>query len=246
MGRPRDTPNAIRAQQQRDATTKLFEHYYGRKASDLNPTNERATKRERELLFQREEEMLGLELNKEGVYPSTGDDDAEDDVETAQLAVLIQRACVAASTALIQGNFPATQRFILTCHHVARVIAGDASQRRDVKLVADEFKPLIGKKGSVLNALSKQSKDQIKELNTSIKLIASKSPTPQKKQSFPTQQQLLVIAVLVISELVPISIITSQLNSTVLQPISNDDVIVTICILINVSTLLSNYAIKQA
>ncbi|KAA6372721.1 MAG: hypothetical protein EZS28_031752, partial [Streblomastix strix] len=146
MGRPRDTPIAIRAQQQHDVTTKLFEHYYGRKAADLNPTSERASKRERELLFQREEEMLGLELNKEGVYSSTGDGDAEDDVETAQLAVLIQRACVAASTALIQGDFPATQRFILTCHHVARVIAGDASQRRDVKLVADEFKPLIGKK----------------------------------------------------------------------------------------------------
>ncbi|KAA6361942.1 MAG: hypothetical protein EZS28_042531, partial [Streblomastix strix] len=86
MGRPRDTPIAIRAQQQRDATTMLFEHYYGRKAADLNPTSERASKRERELLFQREEEMLGLELNKEGVYPSTGDGDAEDDVETAQLA----------------------------------------------------------------------------------------------------------------------------------------------------------------
>ncbi|KAA6372616.1 MAG: hypothetical protein EZS28_031857, partial [Streblomastix strix] len=245
MGRPRDTPNAIRAQQQRDATTKLFEHYYGRKASDLNPTNERAIKRERELLFQQEEEMLGLELNKEGVCPSTGEDDAEYDVETAQLAVLIQRACVAASTALIKGDFPATQRFILTCHHVVRMIAGDASQRRDVKLVADEFKPLIGKKGSVQNALSKQSKDRIKELNTSIKLIASKSPTLQKKQSFPTEQQLLVIAVLVISELVPISIITSQLNSTVFQPISNDDAIATVCILINVSTLLSNYAINR-
>ncbi|KAA6392173.1 MAG: hypothetical protein EZS28_012301, partial [Streblomastix strix] len=224
MGRPRVTPNAIRAQQQRDATTKLFEHYYGRKASVLNPTIERATKRERELLFQREEEMLGLELNKDDVYPSTSEDDAEDDVETAQLA-----------------------RFILTCHHVARVIAGDASQRRDMKLVADEFKPLIGKKGSVLNALNKLSKDQIKELNTSIKLIASKPPTPQiqKKQSFPAEQQLLVIAVLVISELDPISIITSQLNSTVLQPLSNDDAIATICILINISTLISNYAINR-
>ncbi|KAA6357254.1 MAG: hypothetical protein EZS28_047219, partial [Streblomastix strix] len=149
------------------------------------------------------------------------------------------------STALIQGDFPATQRFILTCHHVARVIASDASQRRDVKLVADEFKPLIGKKGSVLNALSKQSKDQINELNISIKLIASKSPTPQKKQSFPTEQQLLVIAVLVISEFVPLSIITSQLNSSVLQPISDDDAIATVCIQNNVSTLLSNYAINR-
>ncbi|KAA6402469.1 MAG: hypothetical protein EZS28_002003 [Streblomastix strix] len=169
MGRPRDTSNAIRALQQHEATTKLFEHCQRRKAFDLNPTSERASKRKRELL--------------------TGDGDAEDDVETALLAVLIQRACVAASTALIQVDFPATQRFILTCHHVARVIAGDASQRRDMKLVTDEFKLLIGKKGSVLNASSKQSKDQIKELNTSIKLIASKQPIPHMMQQQPFLSQ---------------------------------------------------------
>ncbi|KAA6381588.1 MAG: hypothetical protein EZS28_022886 [Streblomastix strix] len=172
MGRPRDIPNAIRTYQKRDATTKLFEHYFGRKASDLNPMSERASKHEREQLFQQEEEMLGLVLNKEGVYTCTSDGDAEDDIKTAQLAVLIQRTCVAASTALIQGDFPATQRFILTCHHDARVFAGDASQRRDVKIVADEFKTLIGKKDSVLNAQSKQFKNQIKEMITTINLSA--------------------------------------------------------------------------
>ncbi|KAA6380829.1 MAG: hypothetical protein EZS28_023644, partial [Streblomastix strix] len=88
-----------------------------------------------------------------------------------------------------------TQRFILTCHHVARVIAGDASQRRDVKLVADEFKPLIGKKGSVLNAFSKQSKDQIKELNTTIKLVASKSPIPEIQQNQQTVMEISTILV---------------------------------------------------
>ncbi|KAA6396863.1 MAG: hypothetical protein EZS28_007610 [Streblomastix strix] len=174
MGRPRDTQNAIRALQQRDATTKQFEHFYGNKASELNPTNEKATKRDKELLFQKQEEILGSELNKETLYQNTCDDDAQDDVETSELAILIQRACVAASTALIQGDFPATLRFILICHQVARVIVSDASQRRDVKLAADEFNLLIGKKGSVLNTASKQSKDQIKELNTSIKLITTK------------------------------------------------------------------------
>ncbi|KAA6374532.1 MAG: hypothetical protein EZS28_029941 [Streblomastix strix] len=58
MGRPRDSSNLIRAQQQRDATTKLFEHYSGSKAFDLNKMNERATKHERQLLFQRGEQML--------------------------------------------------------------------------------------------------------------------------------------------------------------------------------------------
>ncbi|KAA6367255.1 MAG: hypothetical protein EZS28_037218 [Streblomastix strix] len=245
LSRLRDAPNAIRAQQQHDATTKLFEHHYGRKASDSNIANERAIKKEQELLFQREEEMLGLELNKKGVSPSIGDDYAKDYVETALLTVLILRTCVAASIELIRNGFPITQRFIFTCHHVAGVIVGVGSQRRDVKLVADEFKPLIGTNSSALNMLTKMSKDQIKELYTSIKLIASKSPTPQKKQSFPTLQQLLVIAVIIISELVLISIITSQLNSTVLQPISNDDAIVTICTLINVSTLLSTIAINR-
>ncbi|KAA6362235.1 MAG: hypothetical protein EZS28_042238, partial [Streblomastix strix] len=97
--------------------------------------------------------------------------------------------CVAASTALIQLDFPATQRFILTYHHVARVIVGDSYLSRDVKLAADEFKPLIGKKGLALNALSNQSKDQIKGLNSSIKLIVSKSPIPQVQLTQPQALQ---------------------------------------------------------
>ncbi|KAA6373790.1 MAG: hypothetical protein EZS28_030686 [Streblomastix strix] len=96
--------------------------------------------------------MLGLEFKMEGVYPCTANGDAKYDVKMAQFAVWIQKACVAASTALIQGDIPANQRFILICHHVAQMIIGDASSRLDEKIVADEFKPLIGKKGSILNA----------------------------------------------------------------------------------------------
>ncbi|KAA6313485.1 MAG: hypothetical protein EZS28_055745, partial [Streblomastix strix] len=89
--------------------------------------------------------MLGLELNKFGAHPSTGEGDANVEVETSQFAVLIQRACVAGSAAMIQEDPVAVQRFFLTMHHAARIIAGDAQQRRELALVNGQFKEALGK-----------------------------------------------------------------------------------------------------
>jgi hypothetical protein len=52
--------------------------------------------------------MLGLELNKEGIKPKSTENDPEEEIETAELAVLIQRACEAGSASVIQGDFAAT------------------------------------------------------------------------------------------------------------------------------------------
>ncbi|KAA6389146.1 MAG: hypothetical protein EZS28_015327, partial [Streblomastix strix] len=83
LGRPPDSLAAQRLQQQLDAITQMYEQYNKKKTADLDPTGERASKHERELLLQREDEMLGLELNKFGAHPSTGEGDANVEVETS-------------------------------------------------------------------------------------------------------------------------------------------------------------------
>ncbi|KAA6364924.1 MAG: hypothetical protein EZS28_039549, partial [Streblomastix strix] len=72
MGRPPNSPQAIVLQQQLDVNTIMYETYYHKSAEKLDPTGERATKQEVEALLARQQDMLGLELNEQGVKPSTG------------------------------------------------------------------------------------------------------------------------------------------------------------------------------
>ncbi|KAA6386634.1 MAG: hypothetical protein EZS28_017838 [Streblomastix strix] len=160
LGRPPDSPEAVTLQEQLYAATKMYEVYYAKKAENLDPASERATKHERELLLKRENETLGLELNKKGVTPGSGGADPEDEIETARMAVLIQRACVAGSTALIQGDFQATQRFFLTCHHAARIIAGDFQQRRETAIISEQYKAVLGKNNNIFAVLGRESKEK--------------------------------------------------------------------------------------
>ncbi|KAA6380574.1 MAG: hypothetical protein EZS28_023900 [Streblomastix strix] len=192
LGRPSNYPAAHRLQQQLDTNNQMYEQYYKKKATDLNPTGERATKHERELLLQRKDEILGLELNKFGVHPSTVESDANVEVETSQLAVLIQRACVASSAAMIQEDPIAVQRFFLTIHHAAGIIAGDAQQRRELAIVNEQLKEALGKSGDAYCVLGKLSKDRIKEqvqINKVIQTPAIQTPVNQLTQPQINQEQ---------------------------------------------------------
>ncbi|KAA6370584.1 MAG: hypothetical protein EZS28_033889 [Streblomastix strix] len=170
--------------------TIMYETYYHKSAEKLDPTGERATKQEVEALLARQQDMLGLELNEQGVKPSTGSGDPEEEIETAQLAVLIQRACVAGSAALTQGDFPATQRFFLTCHHAARFIAGEAQRRREIALVGKEYQAILGKNGDSFSVLSKESKDKMKQLPQIVKFMSTQQAvaTPTTQQQNLTEQ----------------------------------------------------------
>ncbi|KAA6403731.1 MAG: hypothetical protein EZS28_000750 [Streblomastix strix] len=159
--RPTKSPAAQRLQQQLDANTQMYKQYYKRKAAYFDHTGERATKLERELLPQREDEMLGLELNKLVMNPSISYGYTNTEVETSQFAVQIQRACVAGSAAMIQEDPIAVQRFFLTIHHAARIIACDAQQRRELALVNEQFKEALGKGGDAYSVLGKLSKERI-------------------------------------------------------------------------------------
>ncbi|KAA6377264.1 MAG: hypothetical protein EZS28_027212 [Streblomastix strix] len=93
------------------------------------------------------------------------------------MAVLIQRACVAGSTALIQGDIQATQRFFLTCHHAARIIEGDSQQRRETAIVSEQSKAVLGKDNNIFAVLGRESKKKIKESNKILKIITPTSET---------------------------------------------------------------------
>jgi hypothetical protein len=53
IGRPPNTPEQIRLHQQLEANTKMYETYYGKSAANLNPTGERATRHEIDILLAR-------------------------------------------------------------------------------------------------------------------------------------------------------------------------------------------------
>ncbi|KAA6395468.1 MAG: hypothetical protein EZS28_009007 [Streblomastix strix] len=174
MGKLSNYSQARALKQQLDVNTMTYGIYYHKNAEQLDPTGERASKQEVDALLARWEEIIRLELNHIGVKPSTGVSDASEDIETAQLAVIIQRVCVAGSAALIQGNFTVTQRFLLTCYHVARMVSGKDQRRQKMTLVGKEFKGLLAKDGDVFSVLSKESKEKLKEPPLVVKFMQQK------------------------------------------------------------------------
>ncbi|KAA6371499.1 MAG: hypothetical protein EZS28_032973, partial [Streblomastix strix] len=61
--------------------TKIMEQYYGKKASELDPTGERATKRQKQCLEEMEDECLSLEINKRSSNEKGGALDPEFEIE---------------------------------------------------------------------------------------------------------------------------------------------------------------------
>ncbi|KAA6359445.1 MAG: hypothetical protein EZS28_045028 [Streblomastix strix] len=70
---------------------------------------------------------------------------------------------VACPAAMIQEDPVAVQRFFLTIHHAARIIAGDAQQRRELTLVNEQIKEDHAKSGDTYSVLAKLSKYWINE-----------------------------------------------------------------------------------
>ncbi|KAA6393461.1 MAG: hypothetical protein EZS28_011007 [Streblomastix strix] len=157
------SPATQRQQQQLDVNTQMHQQYYKKNVADLDLIGETATKHQRQLLLQREDEKLCLELNKFGAIPSTGEGNANIQVETSQSAFQIQRACVAGSAAMIYEDSFAVQRIFLTNHHAARILAGDTQKIRELVLVKNLFKVAFYKNGDSYRVLGKLSKDWVKE-----------------------------------------------------------------------------------
>ncbi|KAA6376374.1 MAG: hypothetical protein EZS28_028096 [Streblomastix strix] len=109
--------------------------------------------------------MLSLELNKFGVYSSTGKRDANAEVKTSQFAFLLQRVCIAGSAAMIQEDPAAEQRFFLSIHNSARILDGDAQQKHEKVFLNEQFKEALGQYGDVSQRSWKAIKRQDHEIS---------------------------------------------------------------------------------
>ncbi|KAA6367929.1 MAG: hypothetical protein EZS28_036543 [Streblomastix strix] len=190
-----NTPNSqeeTKRTQLFDAATKVFVKFYKQKERVFDTTSERANKLERERLLERNENIVGLELNEKEVIGCSGESDLKVEVETQRFAVLAQHACVAAETALIFGDVLEATRQILTAHNHTRIIADDAWQMCEVASVADEFKDVLRKKVSVYKVLGEQSKYAIRESAKTAKiLVESQKPIDPMQLSIQQQPQVI-------------------------------------------------------
>ncbi|KAA6402223.1 MAG: hypothetical protein EZS28_002250 [Streblomastix strix] len=173
-----------------DAITKVFVKFFKQKQIVIDPTSERANKLERDSFLERDEDIVSPELNEKEVIGCSGENDLEIEVGTQRFAVPAQHACVAAETALIFSDIREATRQILTARNATRIIARDSQQMREVALVADQFKDILGKNASVYKVLGEQSKQAIRESAKTAKILAeSQKPIDPKQLSIQQQSQ---------------------------------------------------------
>ncbi|KAA6389659.1 MAG: hypothetical protein EZS28_014811, partial [Streblomastix strix] len=181
-----NTPNSQEETQRTqllDVAKKVFVKYYKQKERVLDSTSERANKLERERLLEKDEDIVGLELNEKEVNSQSGEINQEVQVESKRFAVLAQHACVAAETALIFGDVREATCQILTANNANRIIAGEAQQKREVALISDQFKDVFRKNATVYKVLGEQSKQAIRESAKIAKiLVESQKPIGPKNQ----------------------------------------------------------------
>ncbi|KAA6371749.1 MAG: hypothetical protein EZS28_032725, partial [Streblomastix strix] len=109
--------------------TKIMEQYYGKKASELDPTGERATKHQKQQLEEMEDDCLSLEINKRSSKEKSGALDPEFETQQCRLAVSAQRASATALHAMALEDYKSSTMWTLHANHIARIIAGENQAR---------------------------------------------------------------------------------------------------------------------
>ncbi|KAA6394319.1 MAG: hypothetical protein EZS28_010155 [Streblomastix strix] len=141
--------------------TKIMEQYYGKKASELDPTGERATKRQK----QRLEEMV-------------------DDFSA-------QRASATALHAMPLEDYKSATMWTLHAYRIARIIAGKNQSRRESALKFEQFKGILSAEISALDVLSDEPKKKIKDNAKTQKILADQEKQiPQAASSTPIVQSI--------------------------------------------------------
>ncbi|KAA6331767.1 MAG: hypothetical protein EZS28_053352, partial [Streblomastix strix] len=181
------TPEEKRRAEQLASAVKLVEQYYSTKAEDYDPTSERATQRVREALLDRVDMTLSLEFNKKNAVDHSGANDPEYEADVCKFSVAAEQASFAAISSLAIGDSKSATMWMLTNHHLCRVIAGDAQQRREMELLPPELRGILGKEAGSVAVLGSQSKKKLAENAKTIKLIQSKETANKTTTSNPQQ-----------------------------------------------------------
>ncbi|KAA6386607.1 MAG: hypothetical protein EZS28_017863 [Streblomastix strix] len=178
--------------------TKIMEQYYGKKASELDPTGERATKRQKQRLEEMEDDCMGIEINKASAKEKGGPLDPEFETEQCRLAVSAQRASAAALHAMALEDYKSATMWTLHAHHIARIIAGENQARRETALASEQFKGILSSEISALDVFGDESKRKIKDIAKTQKILADQgkqttvqtplAPIPQQITQTPPQQ----------------------------------------------------------
>ncbi|KAA6377500.1 MAG: hypothetical protein EZS28_026974 [Streblomastix strix] len=174
-----------------------IEQQYDEKVADYDPTGKSPTKYDLEDLEDRIQATLSLEINKKGAVKKAGDLDLEFEAEVCKLAVDCQRASAAAIASLAANDEESATEWKLTSHHLARIKAGKAQQRRKQALAPPMFRGLLGPDVSASDVFGNKSKEKLKEQDNIAKLIehpkgiSATNPKPvvqpaQASQSTPT------------------------------------------------------------
>ncbi|KAA6373209.1 MAG: hypothetical protein EZS28_031265 [Streblomastix strix] len=125
------TAEELGRQQQIQAAQTLIEQYYYEKLLELDPSIKRVSKREREVFHERIELSQGIEINKKNAVAKSGDLDPEYEAKTCRLLVEASHAAPAAIICISLGGEQSATMWMLTSHHVNRIITGDSQQRRE-------------------------------------------------------------------------------------------------------------------
>ncbi|KAA6388105.1 MAG: hypothetical protein EZS28_016363 [Streblomastix strix] len=133
-------------QQQISSAQLLFKQYYDEKVADYDPTGKHPIKYELEAMEDRIQASLGLEINK-------------------------REASAAAIASLTTNDAESAAEWILSLHHLARIIAVKAQQRREQAMALLMFRGLLSPDVSASDVFGKKSKEKLKEQIKPAKLI---------------------------------------------------------------------------
>ncbi|KAA6398462.1 MAG: hypothetical protein EZS28_006008, partial [Streblomastix strix] len=119
-----------RCAEQLVSAVKLVEQYYSTKTEGYDQTSERITQR--------------------NAVDHSGANNPEYEVNICKFSVAAEQASFAAISSLAIGDNKSATMWMLTNHHLCRIIAGDAQQRREMELLPPELRGILGKEaGSV-------------------------------------------------------------------------------------------------
>ncbi|KAA6390235.1 MAG: hypothetical protein EZS28_014237 [Streblomastix strix] len=166
----------------------MLEGYYHISLDKLDQTGERASE---EIRFEihRREQMIRTLIHEDKTAKAIADEkDSPVERETQIFAIHAQKMIEAVIVSLIGNDNVSAMNLQLSAHHACRIVAGDASKRREVAVVPSGAKEALLTGGGLTPLLGSESKAIVAEELKSSKLISSQQ-TVNSSQRLNWRQQ---------------------------------------------------------